>query len=48
MRNPSHVPAPETADGPLDEARKDQLTATYTWFDALQPFAIEWELIWPM
>jgi hypothetical protein len=48
MKNPSLAPSQETADRTPDEARKDQLTATYAWFDTLEPFAIEWELIWPM
>jgi hypothetical protein len=48
MRDPSPVPSTETADRPLDEARKDHLTAPYTWLDTLEPFAIDWELIWPM
>jgi len=48
MRNPSPVPSAERADHPLDEARRDHLTAPYTWLDSLEPFAIDWELIWPM
>ena len=32
----------------LDEASKDRLTAPHAWIDTLEPFAIDWELIWPM
>jgi len=35
-------------DRALDEERKDHLAAPQTWLDTLKPFAIEWQLIWPM
>jgi hypothetical protein len=48
MRHPSPIPVPRTADRPFDVARNGHLTAPYTWLDTLEPFAIDWELIWPM
>jgi hypothetical protein len=48
MRNPPPAPAPDTADRTLDRVRQDHLAAPDTWLDALKPFVIEWELIWPM
>jgi hypothetical protein len=50
MRNPSPAPATDidTADRPLAGAPNDLLAAAHLWLDALEPFDIEWELIWPM
>ena len=50
MRNPSQSPAPnsETTGYPFDAALNDLLTADYPWLDYLEPFQVEWELIWPM
>lgn len=48
MKDPSPDPTPEinTVDPRLDQ-ELNLLLAAY-WFDALEPFDIEWELIWPM
>jgi hypothetical protein len=50
MRNPSPAAATDvdTADRPLAGALNDLLAAAHLWLDALEPFDIEWELIWPM
>jgi hypothetical protein len=50
MRNPSPDPRPgiDTAERPIDRALNDLLSAAYPWLDALEPFYIDWELIWPM
>jgi hypothetical protein len=48
MRNPSPAPAPDTAERAFDRMRKYQLDTPHTWLDALEPFVIDWELVWPM
>ena len=47
MRN-QPASASDTADRTLDGVRKDHLAASHPWLDTLEPFVIEWELIWPM
>jgi hypothetical protein len=50
MRNASAPPGPDidTAERPIDKALNDLLAAAHPWLDALEPFYIEWGLIWPM
>ena len=50
MRNRSQSlePGIDRADFPFDAALNDLLTAEYPWLDYLEPFQVEWELIWPM
>jgi hypothetical protein len=50
MRKPSPAPGPgiDNAELPIDRALDELLAAAYLWLDDLEPFYIEWELIWPM
>jgi hypothetical protein len=50
MRTPLPASAPEKDPSydAVGAALNDLLAADHSWLDALEPFAIEWELIWPM
>jgi hypothetical protein len=50
MRKTSPAPGPgiDSAELPIDRALDDLLAAAYRWLDDLEPFCIDWELIWPM
>ena len=50
MRSPLFVRAPntDTVDCPLDGSQVELPAAVHAWLDSLEPFVIEWELIWPM
>lgn len=43
MRSPLPAPAGDTADRPSTDSH-----ALENWLDTLEPFCIDWELIWPM
>jgi hypothetical protein len=47
MKDLSPASTEDTADHPSNRSRKDR-HASQTWLDNLEPFAIDWELIWPM
>ena len=38
----------DMSDRAVSAALNDNLAAAYPWLDTLEPFAVEWELIWPM
>ena len=50
MRSTSPAPGPgvDTTECPIDRALNDPLGAEYAWLDAMEPFHINWELIWTM
>jgi hypothetical protein len=50
VRNPQYDSASEidTSDRAVGGAPNDQLAAEHLWLDTLEPFVIEWELIWSM
>lgn len=46
-RIPPPPDLPDTLDAAPD-AELDSLPASYPWLDTLEPFYIDWELIWVM
>jgi hypothetical protein len=50
MRNPllARAPDTDTVECPLDGSQLELSVAVHAWLDSLEPFAIEWELIWLM
>ena len=45
---PASTSDTDTSDRAVSGALNDNLAAAHPWLDTLEPFAIEWELIWPM
>jgi hypothetical protein len=50
MKNPlpAMVPAADALDHHLDRRHNDFPTTARPWLETLQPFGIQWELVWPM
>ena len=50
MKNasPARGPGIDADERPIDRALNDLLAVACPWLDALEPFYIDWELIWPM
>jgi hypothetical protein len=50
MKNPppATAPAAHVLDHHFDGTTNDFPTAARSWLETLQPFGIQWELVWPM
>jgi len=49
MRNEfSPATEPVKAAAPAEDLELDRVLLAYPWLKGLEPFYIEWELVWPM
>ncbi|HXI43879.1 MAG TPA: hypothetical protein VNH83_28110 [Bryobacteraceae bacterium] len=49
MRNElSAAIEPVEAAAPADDSELDRVLLAHPWLKGLEPFYIEWELVWPM